>query len=58
MKRLHEMRRVSAARVRGVLYSTECSALPHAVTNDRGPGAEIMVIVDSFDIDARLTELA
>lgn len=58
MKKAHDITRVSATRARGVLYSTECSARPYAVTNDRGQGAAIMVFVDSFDIDARLTKLA
>lgn len=49
--------RVSATRGTGVLYSTGGPALPTAVTKDRPVDAGFIAIVDSFDIDARHTEL-
>ena len=41
-----------------VLYATGSSARLTAVTKDRPVDAVIMAIVDSFDIDARVTKLA
>lgn len=41
-----------------VLYATGSSARLTAVTKDRPVDAVIMAIVDSFDIDGRVTRLA
>ena len=49
---------VGAGRGEVVLYATGSSARLTAVTKDRPVDAVIMAIVDSFDIDARVTRLA
>ncbi len=51
------LERVSATRGTGVLYSTGRPAVLSAITKDRPVDAGFMAIVDSFDIDARHTEL-
>lgn len=58
MKMARTMRDVSAVHAFEVLYSTDYPARLHAVTNDRAQHGEFTAIVDSFDIDARLTYLA
>jgi microcompartment protein CcmK/EutM len=49
---------VGAGRGEVELYATGSSARLTAVTKDRPVDAVIMALVDSFDIDARVTRLA